>query len=94
MISDRQKGLINIITRVLPNIIYGYYYQYIADNIAQRFSIKINYTKFFWRVIRVKIKIIFDPIIVRLVEEYLKYITYLKDIKVKSWVRYIFLVRR
>ena len=36
----------------------------------------------------------FDPIIVRLVEEYPEYITYLKNIKVKSWARYTFPIRR
>ena len=30
----------------------------------------------------------------RLVEEYLEYAVYLKDIKVKAWARYIFPVRR
>ena len=36
----------------------------------------------------------FDHIIVRLAEEHPEYIIYLKDIKVKSWARHAFPVRR
>ena len=45
-------------------------------------------------MVRIKIKITFNPIMARLIEEYLKYAVYLKNIKVKVWARYIFPVRR
>ena len=34
MISNKQKGLTNIVAKILFNIIYSHYYQHIADNIT------------------------------------------------------------
>ena len=94
VISDRQKGLTAVVARVLPNTIYGYCCQYIADNVARYFGITTVCTKLFWRAARAKTKTVFNTIMTRLAEEHPKCATYLKDIEVKSWARYTFLVRR
>ena len=94
MINNRQKGLTNAVARVLFNTIYGHCCQYIANNIIQKFNRKTICTKLFWRAARVKVKTGFNTIIIRLAEEHLEYTTYLKNIEVKSWARYIFSVRR
>ena len=44
-------------------VIYGYYCQHIADNIAEKFSRLNNNIKLFWRAARTKIKALFNTII-------------------------------
>ena len=94
VISDRQKGLTNVVLKCLSVVIYGHCCQHIADNVVERFGGKNVCIKFFWRVARAKTKASFDIIMAQLVEEKEECATYLKNIDPKSWIRYVFLVRR
>ena len=91
-ISDRQKKFINTITEHLPTIIHNHYYQHIADNVAQNYS--ITYTKQFQQVARGKTSNTFKSIIKNLAKKKPNYATYLYKIPLKKQARYVFPIRQ
>ena len=92
VINDRQKKLKNTITKHLLTAIYNHYYQYITDNITRRFS--IIYIKLFQRTAKAKTKPAFNIIIKQLAIKHPKYTTYLKKIRLESWIYQAFPTRR
>ena len=91
IISDRQKGLQNVVTEHLSTAVHGHCCQHIADNITRKWS---GYIKIFWKAARALTKPSFNSIMDKLAEDNKDCATYIRGIPVEKWARHAFPIRR
>ena len=90
--SDRDKGLLNIVQSELPGVYYTMYCQYIVENIYKKFG--RQYKAIFWQITRTADQSTFDSLIQSLQRDALEVEEYLSSIRYNNFIFLYFPVPR
>jgi hypothetical protein len=88
IISDREKGLTNAVSEVLPNAKHSHCCQHIAANVQSRFGITCR--KLFWSAAYARTRAEFNTAIDAMLKESRPAATYLCSSPAKTWATYAF----
>lgn len=89
ILSDRQKGLLLAVSKVLPNAIHGYCAHHLLKNVEKTANFK-GLNGLFWKLVKAKTKDKFDNVLQEIRSQSEAAYLYLLNIDPKTFAQYCF----